>query len=203
MDADPIQLRQRPDATCEDSDDPRAPSDRGQPKRAVREARTSGDRVTTSAHRATDDPPQRRASTLQRLTMAAATAFATINIWTGCPLVALWVAGQVSGEHRITMTAFGVFVLAFAVLEGLTLIALAWLNDVYDQLTGRQRVERRSPWLRAMSDEAEHHVSQRVGISLLERIVMINVYLVVIAFVVWYVFFAGPGPLHCIGGQQC
>jgi hypothetical protein len=95
--------------------------------------------------------------------MAAATAFATINIWTGCPLVALWVAGQVSGEHRITMTAFGVFVLAAAVLEGLTLIALAWLNDVYDELTGRQRVERRSPWLRAMSDEAEHHVSQRVG----------------------------------------
>ena len=135
--------------------------------------------------------------------MAAATAFATINIWTGCPLVALWVAGQASDEHRITMTAFGVFVLAAAVLEGLTLIALAWLNDVYDELTGRQRVERRSPWLRAMSDEAEHHVSQRVGISLLERIVMINVYLVVIAFVVWYVFFAGPGPLHCIGGQQC
>jgi len=133
--------------------------------------------------------------------MAAATAFATTNIWTGCPLVALWVAGQVSGEHRITMTAFGVFVLAFAVLEGLTLTALAWLNDVHDQLTGRQRVERRSPWLRAMSDEAEHHVSQRVGISLLERIVMINVYLVVIAFVVWYVFFAGPGPLHCGGGQ--
>ena len=135
--------------------------------------------------------------------MAAATAFATINIWTGCPLVALWAAGQVSGEHRITMAAFGVFVLAAAVLEGLTLTALAWLNDVHDQLTGRQRVERRSPWLRAMSDEAEHHVSQRVGISLLERIVMINVYLVVIAFVVWYVFFAGPGPLRCIGGQQC
>ena len=133
--------------------------------------------------------------------MAVATAFATINIWTGCPLVALWVASQVSGEHRITMAAFGVFVLAAAVLEGLTLIALAWLNDVYDELTGRRRVERRSPWLRAMSDEAEHNVSQRVGISLLERIVMINVYLVVIAFVVWYVFFAGPGPLHCVGGQ--
>src|SRR5262249_50662633 len=99
--------------------------------------------------------------------------------------------------------AFGAFVLACAVLEGLALIAPAWLNDVYDHLTGRQRVERRSPWLRAMSDEAEHHVSQRVGISLLERIVMINVYLVVIAFVVWYVVFAGPGPLHCTGDQQC
>ena len=123
--------------------------------------------------------------------MAAATAFATINIWTGCPLVALWVASQVSGEHRITMAAFGVFVLAAAVLEGLTLIALAWLNDVYDELTGRRRVERRSPWLRAMSDEAEHHVSQRVGISLLERIVMINVYIGVVALLIWFILFAG------------
>jgi hypothetical protein len=135
--------------------------------------------------------------------MAAATAFATVIIFTGCPLVALWVAAQVSGEHRITMTALGVFVVAFAVLEGLTLIALAWLNNVYDELSGRPRVERRSPWLRSMSDEAEHHVSQRVGVSLLERVVMIIVYLAVIAFAVWYVFFAGPGPLHCIGGQQC
>jgi hypothetical protein len=37
-----------------------------------------------------------------------------------------------------------------------------------------------------------------VGITLLERIVMINVYLAVIALVIWYVFFAGPpSPILC------
>jgi hypothetical protein len=138
---------------------------------------------------------------LKRTSLAAATAFATINIWTGCPLFALWVAAQVAGEHRITMPALGVFVVAIALLEGVTVIVLAWLNNVYDELTGRRRVERRSPWLRSMRDEAERHVSQRVGITLLERIVVINVYFVVIAFVVWYVFFAGPSSLHCVG--QC
>ena len=144
-----------------------------------------------------------RSLTLKRIALAAATAFAAINIWTGCPLLALWVAAEVSGEHRITMAALGVFVIAIALFEGVMIIALAWLNDVYDELIGRRRVERRSPWLRAMSEEAEGHVSQRVGISLPERIVMIIVYVAVIAFAVWYVFFAGPSSLHCIGGASC
>jgi hypothetical protein len=148
-------------------------------------------------------PGEVRFLSLKRATLAGATAFATINIWTGCPLFALWVAAQTTGEHRITMPSLGVFVLVAAALEGVTLISLAWLNNVYDELTGRQRVERRSPWLRAMSDEAEQHISQRVGVTVLERIVVLNVYIAVITLVVWYAFFAGPGPLHCIGGQQC
>ena len=142
-----------------------------------------------------------RALALKRIALTAATAFAAINIWTGCPLVALWFAAQVSGEHRITMPALGVFLIAIALFEGVTIVALGWLNNAYDELTGRMRVERRSPWLRSMSEEAERHVSQRVGISLPERIVMIIVYFAVIAFAVWYVFFAGPSSLHCIG--QC
>jgi hypothetical protein len=142
-----------------------------------------------------------RSLTLKRIALVAATAFVAINIWTGCPLAALWVAAEVSGEHRITMAALGVFVIAVALFEGVMIIALAWLNNAYDELIGRRRVERRSPWLRAMSEEAEGHVSQRVGISLPERIVMIIVYFAVIAFAVWYVFFAGPSSLHCFG--QC
>ena len=67
--------------------------------------------------------------TLKRTALAAATAFAAINIWTGCPLLALWVAAQVSGEHRITMPALGVFLIVVALLEGVTIVALAWLNN--------------------------------------------------------------------------
>jgi hypothetical protein len=148
-------------------------------------------------------PSEARLLLLKRATLAGATAFATINIWTGCPLFALWVAAQVADERRITLTVLGVFLVAVAVLEGLTIIALGWLSNVYDELTGRRRVERRSPWLRAMSAEDERHVSQRAGISLLERIVMVNVYFAVIAFVVWYVFFAGYSYLHCIAQGGC
>jgi hypothetical protein len=47
-----------------------------------------------------------------------------------------------------------------------------------------------------MRAEGEGHVSQRVGITLLERIVMVNVYLAVIALLIWFVFFAGSPLPH-------
>lgn len=65
-------------------------------------------------------------------------------------------------------------------------------NNLYDELTGRPRAERRATWLRSMRGEAEGHIRQRAGITVLERLVMINVYIAVITLVVWYVFFAAP-----------
>ncbi len=129
---------------------------------------------------------------LKRATMAGVTAFVTVNIWTGCPLLALWIGSQVVGQRTLSMGAVGLVVVVLAVLVFAFAVALTWLNNVYDELTGRPRTERRATWLRSMRAEAEGHVSQRVGITLLERIVMANVYIAVIAFAVWYVFFAGP-----------
>jgi hypothetical protein len=136
--------------------------------------------------------------------MAGATAFITANIWTGAPLLALSVGSEVVGQRELSMTAVGVVVVVLAVVEFVLAVALTWLNNVYDEITGRPRTERRSAWLRSMRAEAEGHISQRVGITLLERIVMINVYIAVISLVVWYVFFAGPpSPLGCPTGTTC
>jgi hypothetical protein len=134
-------------------------------------------------------PP--RLVTLKRAAMAGATAFVTVNIWTGAPVVALWVGSQVVGRKALSMAAVGVVVAVLAVLEGVLALALTWLNSVYDQLIGRPRVERRDTWLRSMRAESEGHVSQRVGITMLERIVMVNVYIAVIGLIVWWVLFAG------------
>ena len=57
-------------------------------------------------------------------------------------------------------------------------------------------MERRPAWLRSMRAESEGRVSQRVGITPLERVVMLNVYVAVILLAVWYVFFAGTPLLH-------
>ena len=130
--------------------------------------------------------------TLKRATMAAVTALITVNIWTGAPLLALWVGSQVVHKRVLSMTAVGVVVVVLAVLEFALAVALTWFNNIYDEITGRPRTERRAPWLRSMRAEAEGHISQRVGITLLERVVMLNVYLAVITLAVWYVFFAGP-----------
>jgi hypothetical protein len=133
---------------------------------------------------------------LKRVGLAAATAFITANIWTGCPLIALWVGAQTVQERRVTMTSLFVIVVVLAVLVFASVFAIAWLSATYDDLIGRPRIERRPAWMRSMRAEAEGPVAQRVGITALERVVMLNVYVAVILLAVWFVFFAGPPFLH-------
>lgn len=142
--------------------------------------------------------PEARSTTLKRVALAGITAFFTINIWTGAPVLALWIGSQAVGGGQLSMAAVGVVILALAVLELMLLIALAWFNNIYDELTGRPRAERRASWLRSMRAEAEPHVSQRVGVTLLERIVVANVYIAVIVLLAWFVLFA---PHVCV--TQC
>jgi hypothetical protein len=129
---------------------------------------------------------------LKRVALAGATAFVTANIWTGCPLLALWIGSQAVGGSGLSMAAVGLVVVSLAVLVFAMAAALGWLNNTYDELTGRPHAERRAAWLRSMRAEAEGHVSQRVGVTPLERIVMINVYLAVTVLAVWWAFLAGP-----------
>ena len=52
------------------------------------------------------DEPQTqtiRLLALKRAGMAAATAFVAANIWTGCPLLALWVGAQAVGRQTLSM----------------------------------------------------------------------------------------------------
>jgi uncharacterized membrane protein (DUF485 family) len=140
--------------------------------------------------------PGRRHVMTKRVGLAAATAFVTVNIWTGCPLVALWVGAQTVQERRVTMTSLFVIVAVLAVLVFASAYAIGWLNATYDELIGRPRIERRPAWMRSMRAEAEGRIVQRVGITALERVVMLNVYVAVILLAVWFVFFAGPPFLH-------
>ena len=122
--------------------------------------------------------------------MAAATAFLAINIWTGAPLLALWLGSQVSGKTVLSMKAVIVVVVVLAVLVVVLAIALTWVNNTYDELIGRPRAEPRASWLRSMRGDSQANVSGRVGETAPERIVMMSVYIAVIALVVWFFFFA-------------
>ena len=135
---------------------------------------------------------QPRFMTLKRVAMAAATALVTINIWTGAPLLALWVGSRVVGKTVLSMRAVLVVVVVLAVVVFGLAAMLVWLNNTYDELIGRPRVERRSPWLRSMRAEAEENISARVGVTALERIVTMIVYVAIIALLLWFIFFAGP-----------
>ena len=163
-------------------------------------SRTSMTNDDLSAFSSTDGDARARSQprfpTFQRVAMAAATAFLMINIWTGAPLVALWVGSQVVGRTVLSMKAVLVVVLVLAVLVFAMAVALTWLNNAYDELIGRPRIESRSTWLRSMRAEPEQNISSRVGITALERIVMASVYVAVITLLVWFFFLAGSPLPH-------
>jgi hypothetical protein len=130
---------------------------------------------------------------LKKVGLVAASALATINIWTGAPLFAVWVGSKVQGNlTTLSMTAILSVIVVLAVL----VFALGWLltviNAKYDDLTGRPPAARQtSPWLRSMRDERESEVRRKYGISPVERIVVASVVAAVVAFEIWFFFFAG------------
>jgi hypothetical protein len=66
------------------------------------------------------------------------------------------------------------------------------VNGRYDQLSGHEPGARESsPWLRSLSGEREEDVRRKHGISGIERVVIGAVVLAVLAFEVWFFFFAG------------
>jgi hypothetical protein len=90
------------------------------------------------------------------------------------------------------MTAVFVVIAVLAVSVVALTMALGWLSATYDDLTGRPAAARRtSPWMRSMRGEREELVKRKLGISPIERVVVISVTAAVVTFEVWFFFFAG------------
>jgi uncharacterized membrane protein (DUF485 family) len=144
------------------------------------------------ARRAAEAERRPRLLTAKRIVLAAATILVSINIWTGFPLLAVWVGSQVAGESGLSMGALFAVVAVLAVTVTAGVMVLSWLSAQYDELTGRPRSARRtSPWMRSMRGEREEDAKKRQGVSGIERIVVISVVVAVGAFEVWFFFFAG------------
>ena len=121
--------------------------------------------------------------------MAGATAFLSINLWTGSPLLALWVGSQAVGERALSMTAVFIVLVTLAVLTLAILAVLIRLDASYRELVGHPLREGRLTWMRSFN--AQREPVRHIPTSLLERIVTAAVYIAVIALIVWLLFFAG------------
>ncbi len=130
---------------------------------------------------------------LKKMGLITASAVCSINLWTGAPLFAIWVGSKVQGSfNSLSMTA----VFAVIAILAITVFALGYLltviNNKYDELTGRPAVARQtSPWLRSMRDERDDAVQRKYGIGGIERVVVLCAVAGVLAFEVWFFFFAG------------
>ncbi len=128
----------------------------------------------------------------KRVALATASMLVAVNIWTGGPLLALWVGSRAVGSGGLSMGAVFVVVVVLAASVLMLAAALTWLSAKYDELTGRSAAARRtSPWLRSMRGEREEFARTKQTVSVIERIVVLTVVACVLSFEVWFFFFAG------------
>ena len=139
-----------------------------------------------------------RGGRLKRILLAAATAFLALNVWTGSPLLAVWLGSRVQGEEsQPSMGAYAVVIVA--------LIAFSWglyqllkiTMSAYADATGTApTVRSHAPWLRSMRGERPDYPGNTARISGAEMLVVVSVLLAATAFEIWFFFFSGSS----IGG---
>ena len=128
----------------------------------------------------------------KRYGLAALMAFLALNLWTGSPLLALWIGSRIQGGTG--QASFGAL---FAVVACLTVFsiglyqALKYVMHAYREATGTlPTVRTHAPWLRSMRGERPDY-GGAASISGAERIVVAMVVLAAVAFEIWFFFFSG------------
>ena len=128
---------------------------------------------------------------LRRVAIVSAMALLTLNIWTGGPLLALWIGSRVEGSGPPSMLAIAVVAVSLGVISLVMVRLLARLDAVYGRLTGRTgQVRRHVPWLRSMRGERPHAHGERHRPSALEVVLVATVVVAVTAFEIWFFFFS-------------
>ena len=123
--------------------------------------------------------------------LAALMGVVALNIWTGSPLLGLWVGSRVQGEGPPQMHAIFVVALVIGVVSFVLAQMLGRLSATYDELTGvAPTVRDHTPWLRSMRGERPQYVGVEPRLTALERILVIMVIVAVALFEVWFFFFS-------------
>jgi hypothetical protein len=140
----------------------------------------------------------RRRGRIKPILLAAATAFLALNVWTGSPLLAVWLGSRVQGsESQPSMAAFAVVILALIAFSYGLYQLLQLTMRAYQEATGTTpTVRSHAPWLRSMRGERPDYTGRGPTISGAERIVVITVLMAAVAFEIWFFFLSGSS----IGG---
>jgi hypothetical protein len=129
-------------------------------------------------------------------------AVVATNIWTGGPLLALWIGSRVQGQGPPSMDAVAAAAVSLGVISYVLVRLLARLDIAYGRLTGRHStVSRHVPWLRSMRGERPHPQQHARELSPLEVVLVVSVVVVVALFEVWF-FFYSPSPIDQRSGRS-
>src|SRR3954454_20787996 len=93
----------------------------------------------------------------KRVALVCLMVLATLNIWTGGPLLALWIGSRLQASGPPSMLAVSTAAVSLGVISWLLVRLLAGLDRLYGRVSGRQSTVRRHvPWLRSMRGERPH-----------------------------------------------
>lgn len=137
---------------------------------------------------------------IRRAAVLAATVVVGVNVWTGSPLLALWVGSRVenlSDTPGPSAAAIAVVIVVMAVTSWVLLRLLYRLQATYFKLLARPQRRYRSSWLQSMRAERgewqrQHDPDARA--TPFEVVVMVCVVVAVVAFEIWF-FFYSPSPI--------
>jgi hypothetical protein len=130
--------------------------------------------------------------TVKRLTLVVLIAVASLNIWTGGPLLALWVGSRVQGTGPPNMASFFVVVLVLLGVALALVRLVSILEGQYDALTKHSSTVRtHAPWLRSMRGERKQYEGERSQVTAPERVLVIVAVAAILAFEIWFFFFSG------------
>jgi hypothetical protein len=129
---------------------------------------------------------------LERIAIVAAMGVVTLNIWTGAPLLGLWVGSRVAPDSGISMLAVFVIAVVIGATAWALLLLLGRLQLAHARLSGRPVTRRQTTWLKPMSGQ---RTRGKGGVSppltATDYVVVGVVILAIAAFEIWFFFFAG------------
>lgn len=131
---------------------------------------------------------------IRRILIATAMAIVAVNLWTGSPILALWIGSRVQGSSDVPqMTAVLAVVAALGFQSYVLTKVLVRLGAKDQQLGGGpvRRYREPPPWLRSMRGERNRYIEGPSSLTRLDRILVVVFVLAVLAMQLWFFFFAG------------
>lgn len=129
---------------------------------------------------------------LRAAALFAALTVLLLNLFTGSPLMAIWLGSRVQGAGPPTMNAFLTFMGSFALFSFVLIRLIAYTTRARDALTGRRpTVREHLPWLRSLRGERPAEMGREAGLTPLDVILCLIVIAAVLAFEIWFFFYSG------------
>ena len=113
---------------------------------------------------------------------------AAFSLWTAIPLSWIYIGSKLSQTQFPSGGPYAI--VAVGIVASILLVAwlIGRLNNLYIRITGTNRLDPVRPtWLKSMRDATP----VRSSVTVVEAVLMTSVMLAVLAFTVWYVFWAG------------